>query len=617
MQLATGFTRVYSVILDARFIAICFLQIKMKKSITSSKFSIAIHVAVLALTSPNVLAQANQGASQPPVDAGALQQNLEKQLPLPSPLALPEPNMERSSPLTAPKTGDTTFIVNAFALEGVNTLPDAQVQAVLKPYLGVSLTFADLQKACDAITALYREHGYSVQAVVLPQSIAKTGGTVKLRITEAKLSSVVVNTPNGPSRFGIDRVEKYITNANAIGEPLNLNSIERALIILNETPGVMVSSQLEAGKEPGDTDLNVNLQDAPLLQGRVALNNYGSRSTGANQATVSLALNNLTGIGDQAAVNGISSEGSQYVQGAYSLPASADGLRLGVSGTYLQYKNVSSYAGPNGSNGDAWTTGFSAAYPLLRSQRSNLNASLGYDIKSYLNKFTATNTTNSAYNIHNVVAGLSGNAYDGFGGGAINDGAVSVTFGSLDVLSTSIGGYGIYTPSAFTKFNFSGSRNQSLDAEGETSLFTSMSGQFASVELNSAEQFYLGGPYGVRAYPVAQGGGSQGGLATVELRHKLPQNLVVSGFFDAGIVQQYKNNMIAYNTFKGQSNANNTYSLMGAGLGLKWSYNRWDVSGSIAWMVGKNPLYTYSGTPVNNDGLTTQPRGWINASYSF
>ncbi|QWE17164.1 ShlB/FhaC/HecB family hemolysin secretion/activation protein [Polynucleobacter sp. AP-Nino-20-G2] len=580
----------------------------MKKSTATFKFAIASQLLFLSLAVQNAQAQ---------VDAGALQQNLEKQLPLPSPLALPEPGKEKAPQLSTPKEGEATFVLAAFALEGVNILPDAQVQEVLKPYVGISITFADLEKACDAITALYRQHGYSVQAVVLPQSIAKTGGTVKLRITEAKLSSVVVKTPNGPSRFGAERVEKYVTNANPIGENLNLNSIERVLIILNETPGVMVSSQLEAGKNPGETDLNVNLQDAPLFQGRVGLNNYGSRTTGANQATAALGLNNLTGIGDQAALNGISSEGSQYVQGAYSFPGSTDGLRLGVSGTFLQYKNVSSYASPNGNNGDAWTTGFSAAYPLVRTQGSNLNATLGYDIKSYTNRFMATNTTNSAYNIRNVVAGLSGNIYDGFGGGAINDGSVSMTFGSLDILSTSIGGYGTYTPSAFTKFNFSGSRNQSLDAEGLTSLYMAVSGQFASVELNSAEQFYLGGPYGVRAYPVAQGGGAQGGLGTVELRHKLPENLTISGFFDAGIVQQYKNNMIAYNTFKGQSNANNTYSLMGAGLGLKWSYDHWDINGSIAWMVGKNPLYTYAGNPVNNDGLATQPRGWINASYSF
>jgi hemolysin activation/secretion protein len=588
----------------------------MKKMSSYLPRQSAISIAVLALFSTHAFAQVPPGG-QPGIDAGALQQNLERQLPLPSPLALPEPSQEKATPLAAPKAGEATFVVSGFALEGMSILPDAQVQAVLKPYVGVTLTFTDLEKATDAITALYRANGYSVQAIVPPQSIPKTGGTIRIQITEAKLSSVVVNTPKGPSRFGTERTKRYIESANPVGELLNLNSLERSLIILNETPGVIVSSQLEAGSKPGDTQLNVNLTDAPLLQGRVALNNFGSRSTGANQATIALGLNNLTGIGDQASINGVSSEGTQYIQGAYSLPGSSDGLRLGVSGTYLQYKNVSSYASPNGTSGDAWTTGFSAAYPLVRTRASNLNLSLAYDIKSYLNKFMATNSTVSAYNIQNVVAGVSGNRYDSFGGGGINTGSVSVTMGSLDVLSTSIGGYGAYTPSSFTKFNFFGSRNQALDAAGLTSLFFSASGQLASVELNSAEQFYLGGPYGVRAYPVAQGGGSQGGLATIELRHKLPQNVTVSGFFDAGVVQQYKNNMIAYNMFKGESNANNTYSLMGAGLGVKWSHNRWDLSGSVAWMVGKNPLYTYSGVAVNNDGLNTQPRGWINASYSF
>jgi hemolysin activation/secretion protein len=136
----------------------------------------------------------------------------------------------------------------------------------------------------------------------------------------------------------------------------------------------------------------------------------------------------------------------------------------------------------------------------------------------------------------------------------------------------------------------------------------------ASVNLNSAEQFYLGGPYGVRAYPVAQGAGSQGGLATAELRRKLPQNVTLTAFFDAGVVQQYKN---LYEGWQGLTNANNTYSLMGAGLGAKWFYKGWNIAGSVAWKVGSNPLYTFNGQATNTDGTTTNPRGWISASYTF
>jgi hemolysin activation/secretion protein len=546
------------------------------------------------------------------LDAGALQQNLEKQLP--SLLVLPEPGQVKSEAPTAPQDSEVSFVVDSFALEGVSILPDSQVQAVLKPYLNVELTFTELEKACDKVTNLYREFGYSVQAVVLPQSLPKTGGTVKIRITEAKLSSVAIHVLNDDNRFGAKRVEKYMTDANPIGQPLNLNRIERALIILNETPGVFVSSQLDAGSEQGATDLKVNLGQAPFIQGRSEFNNSGSRSTGEYQAIAAVSLNNVTGIGDQLALNGIGAEGSHYAQIAYSIPVLTDGLRLSLYGSDLKYKNVGSYALPNGAYGNASIYGFSVSYPLVRTKSANLNATLGHDVKRYLNELMATHTTNSAYNIKNFSAGISGNFYDSLGGNAVNTGSLAMVTGNLDVLPTSISGYGVNTPSRFTKIGFSGSRNQSLGEQGHSSLFVAISGQLANVNLNSAEQFYLGGPYGVRAYPVSQGGGSQGGLVSAELRHQLPQNLTASVFFDAGMVQQYKK---LFSNWQGATNANNSYSLMGAGIGLKWSDDKWNVTGAIAWMVGKNPLYSQRGEAVNNDGLVTQPRGWINLSYSF
>ena len=547
------------------------------------------------------------------VDAGALQQNLEKQLPLPSPLALPEPVKpappEREG---AAKAGEVRFTVNAFVLEGVKLLPEATVQATLKEWVGKAVNFDDLQKACDAVVELYRKNGYTVQAILPPQKIAD--GTVKILVTEAKLSEVIIDTPQGDTRFGKDRTARYIAYDNPVGQPLNMDNLERALIILNETPGVMVASQLEPGKSDGETAVRVQLTEPPVAAGRVELNNYGSRTTGANQGVIALNANNVTGIGDQLALNGIGSEGSQYGQLAYSLPASPNGLRLGAAGTYMNYKNVSNYASPNGGVGDAWTAGLSAAYPLIRSQATNLNTTLNYDVKSYMNKNNTTQTVISSYNINNLSLGLSGNHYDGFGGGGISTGSVSVVFGYLNNLGTSAPGYGTYTPSSFTKFAFSGSRNQQLTEDGLTSIYLAISGQLASVNLNSAEQFYLGGPYGVRAYPVAQAAGTQGGLATLEVRRQLPQNFTLSAFFDAGTVQQYKN---TYQGWQGLTNANNTYSLMGAGLGLKWISGGWNVAGMVAWRVGSNPLYNQYGQAVNTDGTNTNPRGWITGSYTF
>ncbi|QWE11157.1 ShlB/FhaC/HecB family hemolysin secretion/activation protein [Polynucleobacter sp. es-EL-1] len=580
---------------------------------------------ILAISSVIYTSNAvSQVSAPPPIDAGALQQGLERQLPLPSPLALPEPERNATGPSGETKEGEVRFTVRQFQLEGVKLLPEKEIQDLLKAWVGRPVTFNDLQSACDAIQSLYQKRGYTVQAILPPQKIAD--GKVKIIITEAKLGKVTVDTPQGETRFTKERAAAYITYANVPGQPLNMHHLEHAIVILNETPGVMVSSQLEQGQNDGEVDVRLQLTQPSMLQGRVEANNYGSRTTGANQGVFALTLNNPMGYGDSVSVNGIASEGSQYIQGAYSLPVSPSGLRLGIAGTFLNYKNVSNYT-YNGGTGDAWTTGLSAAYPLVRSQGANLNGTVNYDIKSYTNRNMATNTVTSAYNINNLSAGLSGNFIDSLGYGAINSGSVTLVLGHLDISSTSQAYYSMYyvpdsdpatyqyiTPSNFAKMTFSANRNQQIVEDGSTTLYSAISGQFASTNLNSAEQFYLGGPYGVRAYPVAQSGGSQGGIFTVELRHQLKEKLMISSFFDVGVVQQYKN---LYPDWQGATNANNTYSLMGAGVGLQWGYEGWNINASVAWKVGQNPLYSYTGQPVNTDGTTTQPRGWISASYNF
>jgi hemolysin activation/secretion protein len=265
-----------------------------------------------------ILSIVASGSLYAQVDAGALQQGLERQLPLPSPLALPELERSISGPSSQTKQGEVRFTVNQFELEGVKILPEAEVQGLLKAWLGRPITFDDLQSACDAIQNLYRQKGYTVQAILPPQKIAD--GKVKIVITEAKLGKVTVDMPQGETRFGQTRAAEYIIYANPVGKPLNTQHLERAIVILNETPGVMVSSQLEQGQNDGEVDVRLQLTQPGMLQGRVEANNYGSRTTGANQGVFALTLNNPMGYGDSVSVNGIASEGSQYIQGAYSLP---------------------------------------------------------------------------------------------------------------------------------------------------------------------------------------------------------------------------------------------------------------------------------------------------------
>ena len=548
-------------------------------------------------------------AQQAPIDAGALQKNLEIQLPSPSPLELPTPGPTPKE-IRAPKKGEASVTVKRFELLGVKLIQESEVQEVLQPWLDHPLAFEDLQDACNAVETLYRTHGYMVHAIVPPQTVKD--GVITIMITEAKLGAVIIDTPEGESRFGIDRAASYITWANPQGQELDLKAISRAIVILNETPGVSITSSMEAGANDGETNLRLALKDTPWYGATVEANNYGSKSTGAAQGVVQAALNNVTGIGDQITANGIYSQGSSYTQASYNFPILPNGLRGGFSGTYLNYKNVPAYQA-NGGYGDAWTLSASLAYPLIRAEEGNANVSLRYDSKIYLNFLNATDTVGSSYRINNVNLGFSGNRYDTFLGGATNNGQINFVFGNLDLLSNNPSNYGVYTPSSFFKLSFGGSRVQTVIPDASRMLFN-LTGQFANNNLNSAEQFYLGGPYGVRAYPVAQGNGSQGAQGTIEYQHQLPYEFLGIVFADAGVVQQYVN---TYANWQGLTNANNTYGLYGTGFGLKWNYRGMNLGATIAWKLGANPLYNQQGQPVNVDNTTTSPRGWFTASYSF
>ena len=185
-----------------------------------------------------------------------------------------------------------------------------------------------------------------------------------------------------------------------------------------------------------------------------------------------------------------------------------------------------------------------------------------------------------------VTLSLSGNHFDGFLGGGNSNASINFIYGNLDVFSD--------TPATYLHYATTGNRYVSYAARNYFKLYTSMnryqvlipdstnlifslSGQIASGNLNSAEQFYLGGPTGVKAYPIAQGSGSNGAMGTLELKQKLPLNTTASGFVGAGAVQQYVN---TFPDWQGQTHAPNTYALADTGLGLNFKYKGFNVDGS-------------------------------------
>lgn len=535
---------------------------------------------------------------------GALRQNIEQQVPPLNLLPLPESEKEKTNKREQ-KPAELKVLIRGFRFEGVTLLSEQDLQIALKNWLNHSWTFSELQQVTEIVGAVYKKKGYLVQSVLPPQKIGEDG-ILLIRVVEAKLGAIHIDIDKG-SRISVEAAKGFLTYNNQIGQYLNTEAVERAIYILKEVPGVAVATELEPGKQDGEANLKVRLEDTQLITGKLESTNYGSRSTGQLQGGAFISLSNPNGWGDQASLNVLLSEGSQYVQASYSTPVDYSGFRLGINASNLDYKTIGAFSG---SEGDSQSVGASLTYPLMRSIEANMNVSFGYNVKFYHNINSQTDTTNSSYSISDWSFSLSGNRYDEFLGGGIWSGQISTTLGSLRFNSDNPSTYGIYTPNNFSKLNVNLARNQQL-ITNELVLNISSAIQLANANLDSSEKMYLGGPNGVRGFPVAQAGGSQGATITIELQKQFPDRLVGLAFLDAGVIQQYKKD------FSGAGTPN-VYGLYAAGVGAKWNRDRITVSGSMAWRLGDNPVKTTAGTNV--DGRYPHsyiPYVWLQLQYAL
>jgi hemolysin activation/secretion protein len=546
-------------------------------------------------------------------DAGALQRQIEKQLPQEMPAA--PFRLKPPAAVEAPKPAESqaTFELKGFKFTGNTLVSVEELQAELKSWTLRQITFAQLEEITAQVMNYYRQKGMIAQAIVPPQSIVN--GILEIRVIEAKLSDVIVNPGSTEStRFNAEYAQGFVLAQNPIGSLVSPEAIERAVTLINDLGGVRAAGSLEAGKELGETNFNLALEDLPIYSGVVQASNQGSRSTGILQATASLGLNNLTGYGDVASVFGVKNEGSNYAQASYTLPVGYRGFKVGVNASALNYRNVGEFAA-SGSHGSSDVRGVNISYPLLSDTNHRVRFNLNFDHKQYQNLAIAGIV--SEYQIKNITSGLSG--FFGsqlFGLPASDSWSINYVSGDLtiDDLKQAIqDSNSTNTNGSFNKVTFSYNRLQAIIAD-TTALNFSINGQWASKNLNSGEQFYLGGPSGVRAYPVSQAGGSQGVVTSLELRQSIIPGLQASAFIDSGWVQQYKT---LYTGWQGNSEAGNSYRLSGVGLGLKWIQARYQVSASVATPLGNNPLKNSSGQTVNADGRNLDAQGWVSASYFF
>lgn len=542
----------------------------------------------LALSAAGICFSANVTAAIPP-DAG---QTLQQQSPaLEAPKSPSSVFIDVRSPAeTLP--GGVQITLQSVHITGNTRFSEQELLTVLGRFSGLSYDLAGLRGLANKISTFYRVQGYPFSRAYLPvQSMEQ--GVLHIEIVEGKYGQIQARSE-----------QDWLPKAQAFLAPLKSGSmiesaaLERATLILGDQPGIKILPVIRPGKEVGTGDLDVTVERASRFAGEFGLDNYGNRYTGQERAHLNLHADSPLMLGDQFSVNGLYSTGNMWLGSlGYSVPLGASGLRTQVNYAHTYYQLGKDFANL-GAFGVAQTTGLALSYPIIRSQRVNLNLSGSYQLKQLSDMQVVTNSR-SDKSSDSIPLTLNFDMRDGLGGGGISYGALVWTHGTLhlDAALQNTDRLTAKTQGSFDKINFDVARIQALPEQ--LSLFGRISAQWAGKNLDSSERFGLGGASGVRAYPSGEGYGDSGWLTQVELRYSAA---LVSPyvFYDAGQVDINRNVWAA---------GNNRRNIEGAGIGVRFVDNQWSADVSLAWR-------TRGGLP-QSDTLNNNPVFWVSALRKF
>lgn len=549
-------------------------------------------------------------------DAGTLLREQERRQQAPKVERLPAPAIEERKPQLpeTPEAGPVVEVRDIRFTGKTSLLTQAERVAFVRQVQGQRLGIAGLGKLTDEITeALQHKGALLARAVIPPQDI--TGGIVTIDIAEGRLEKAEYERAKSV-RVHESLLDGFIKRDVDAQAPTKAE-LESALLGMNALPGVTVRSRLVPGGAPDTSRLIVGVQEAPRVSATLGGDNAGTPSTGSAEGSATVAFTDLTGFGDQTRLSTVDSQGQTFGQADFSMPIGSTGLAGTASYGYLDYRNLTALGRSANLRGRAQFASAGLAYSLLRSRNLDLRLSGVANWSALIDDSVAGQLDDKR--IGSGTFSLSADTRDALLGGGLSALNLAWTIGNLDLSrnasSTAADAAGLRTQGNFQRVNASATRIQALPSG--FSLLSRFTGQWSNKNLDTSESFVLGGPYGVRAYPVGEARGDMGWLGTLELRYDVPlasrlgQFQLVS-FVDGGRVWIDKSP-------DGVPPANacgcNAYDLYGAGLGVRWT--RKDLSFSVTWAraLGSNPGRAIDGT--NSDGGRARQQLWLQGAIQF
>ena len=480
-------------------------------------------MAALLRTSTITLALLAAGSIALPLQAQVISPESDiSRLRVPVPLPrLPDFDLRIQTPeraATPRAVEEIEFEIKNVRFDGGTLYNPDDMRGLFADIIGKKVGLEELRKRVAALETRYRQQGYFLTRVLIPPQQVKDG-IFTIQIIEGFISQGFVD---GGDRRERALIESMIGNLKD-KKPIDLESLEQALLILNDIPGLRASGTLRPGGSLGASELVISIAPANPVTYLISANNFQSKTLGPWQASVITSIPRPFGVLGQLGI-GLNTALDPFdkfrsLTASYSMP-------LGATGAIFSIGGLSAQARPRGSLADdrirteSWSISPRVRMPIKRTMRESLflDAGLALSRSETVSGYqTASETVLTSD--RSTVGELSLSYLQSGWMRGVTQGTVSV-FRGIDGL----GAYDAKTPKPsiigfnpqFTKSVLSITRLQALPQQFSLQAMAQI--QRTKDKLLTGDQVVFGGSMIGRGYVGGAIAGDRGYGAIVELR---------------------------------------------------------------------------------------------------
>ncbi len=214
----------------------------------------------------------------------------------------------------------------AVLVDGADAYSSEELSRLYANRLGRSVDMADIVRLADEITALYRSNGYFLSRAVAAGDVVD--GVARVTVYEGYITDVrATGDVSEQSRRIVDLVTQE--------RPARISTVERALALLRETPGLRIrSATLEPDPhEPRAHTLNLELEQDNFA-GRMRIDNRGDERYGQWRLSNEFSAYSILNAGDELELRVLAAPGDveelHSFRLSYDTPINTTGARLSL-----------------------------------------------------------------------------------------------------------------------------------------------------------------------------------------------------------------------------------------------------------------------------------------------